>query len=49
MAAEGKMAPYKDVVEFKSENHRVLTSHMLGEDGEWHECMRANYRRLKSR
>jgi Protein of unknown function (DUF1579) len=48
MAAEGQMAKYKDVVEFKSEDHRVLTSHMLGEDGEWHEFMVAHYRRMKS-
>src|SRR5918999_1281570 len=32
--AEGTMAQYKDVIEFKSEDHRVLTSHMLGDDGE---------------
>ena len=48
MAAEGKMAQYKDIIEFTSENHRLLTSHMLGEDGEWHEFMRADYRRVKS-
>ena len=48
MAAEGKMAQYKDVVEFKSDDHRVLTSHMRGEDGEWHEFMVAHYRRMKS-
>ena len=47
MAAEGKMAQYKDVIEFKSDDHRVLTSHMLGEDGEWHGFMTANYRRKK--
>ena len=47
MAAEGKMAKYKDVIEIKSEDHRVLTSHMLGDDGEWHELMTANYRRKK--
>jgi Protein of unknown function (DUF1579) len=48
MAAEGKIAQYKDVIEFKSDDHRVLTSHMLGEDGEWHVFMVANYRREKA-
>ncbi len=47
MAAEGKMAKYKDVIEFKSDDHRVLTSHMLGDDGKWHLFMTANYRRNK--
>jgi hypothetical protein len=49
MTAEGTMAQYKDMIEFTSVDHRVLTSHMLGEDGEWHGIMRANYRRTKSR
>ncbi len=45
--AEGKMAKYKDVIEFKSDDHRVLTSHALGDDGKWHQFMTANYRRRK--
>jgi Protein of unknown function (DUF1579) len=47
MTAEGKTAPYKDVIEFKSDTHRVMRSYMLGEDGEWHAIMNANYRRMK--
>jgi hypothetical protein len=46
-AAEGKMAKYKDRIEFKSDDHRVLTSHMLGDDGKWHGFMTAHYRRRK--
>jgi hypothetical protein len=47
MAAAGKMAQYKDVIDLKSDDHRVLTSHMRGEDGEWHGFMTAHYRRVK--
>jgi Protein of unknown function (DUF1579) len=47
MLAEGTMAKYKDVIEFKSNDHRVLTSHLLGDDGQWHQFMTANYRRRK--
>jgi len=45
MNDEGKMAKYKDAVEFKSDDHRVLTSYVLGDDGEWHKFMIANYQR----
>lgn len=45
MADDGKMAKYKDVIEFKSDNHRVMTSHVLGDDGKWHQFMTANYQR----
>lgn len=45
MTGEGKMAKYKDVIEFKSDDHRVMTSHVLNDDGNWHQFMTANYRR----
>jgi len=47
MAAEGKMAKYRDVIELESDDHRVLTSHMLGDDGKWNKFMTAHYRRKK--
>ncbi len=45
--AEGKIAQFKDVIEVKSDDHRVLTSHLLGDDGEWLAFMTAHYRRQK--
>ena len=44
---EGKMAKYKDVIEFVSDDHRTLTSHMQGDDGTWSKFMTAHYRRKK--
>ncbi|HJZ89397.1 MAG TPA: DUF1579 domain-containing protein [Gemmataceae bacterium] len=44
---EGKTTKYKDVIEFTSDDHRTLTSHMLGDDGKYHQFMTAHYRRRK--
>ncbi len=44
---EGKMAKYKDVIEFQDDDHRTMTAQMLGEDGQWHELMTMRYRRRK--
>jgi hypothetical protein len=46
-ATPGKLAQYKDVIEFKSDDHRVLTAHALGEDGKWTEFTSAQYFRVK--
>src|SRR5688572_28468528 len=35
MTYEGTMTQYKDVIEFRSDDHRVLTSHMLDDGGNW--------------
>jgi hypothetical protein len=42
-----KLAKYKDVIEFKSDDHRVLMSYTLGEDGNWCPFMTAHYRRKR--
>ncbi len=43
---EGQIGKYKDVIAFESDDHRVLASNYLGEDGEWHRLMTAHYRRM---
>lgn len=45
--SEGKMAKYQDIIEFKSDDHRTLTSRVLGDDGQWNAFMTAHYRRTK--
>ncbi len=47
MAVEGKMLNYRDVIEFKSDDQRTLSSYMPGPDGTWQKIMTANYRRKK--
>jgi hypothetical protein len=47
MAVEGKLARYRDVIEFKSADERVLTAYLQGEDGKWHQLMTTTYRRRK--
>jgi len=46
-SVEGSTAKYKDVIEFKSDDHRVLSSHELRADGAWNSFMTANYRRAR--
>lgn len=45
--SESKLAQYKDVFELASPDHRILTSHSLGDDGKWTQFMTAHYRRTK--
>jgi len=47
MAGDGMMAKYQDVIEFKSDNHRILASQAMGDDGKWRRFMTAHYRRRK--
>ena len=45
MTDPGKMSKYRDVIEIKSDSHRVLSSHVLDDDGNWQQFMTAHYRR----
>lgn len=43
--ATGQAVKFRDVVEFKSDDHRVMTSSMLDDNGRWQQFMTAHYRR----
>jgi hypothetical protein len=45
MSGDEKLATYKDVIELKDDNHRVMTSHRLDENGQWHQFMTVTYQR----
>ena len=45
-AGDGTLTDYRDTVEIRSPDHRVLTSSYRGEDGEWHHFMTAHYHRV---
>lgn len=46
MTGDGRTARYRDVIELKGDAERVLTSYLLGDDGEWHRFLTANYVRV---
>ena len=46
-ANDGTMCKYQDIIEFISDDHRTLTSQVMGSDGKWQHFMTANYRRKK--
>lgn len=42
---DSKLAKYRDTIEFISDEHRMLVSQVLGEEGVWQSFLRAHYRR----
>jgi hypothetical protein len=42
------LAKYQDIIEFVSADHRIMTSQILGEDGQWTKFMTAHYHRNRS-
>ncbi len=46
-ALGGKLSKFRDVIEFKTKDHRVHSSFILGPDGSWTNFSTADYRRKK--
>jgi Protein of unknown function (DUF1579) len=44
-SGDGSMAAYQDIVEIRSDDHRVLRSRVRDTDGTWREFMTGHYRR----
>jgi Protein of unknown function (DUF1579) len=42
---QATMTKFKDIIEFASPDHRIMTSQILGDDGNWLQFMTAHYRR----
>jgi len=42
----GAYRQYRDIIQIEDDDHRLLIGRVLGDDGEWHEMMRARYRRV---
>jgi hypothetical protein len=43
----GKLSKFREITEFKSNDHRVFTSNVLGADGKWTTLITVNSRRSK--
>ncbi|HEY6554735.1 MAG TPA: DUF1579 family protein [Vicinamibacteria bacterium] len=45
MSGDGTTARYRDAIEIVSDDHRIMTAAVQGEDGSWSQFMTAHYRR----
>ena len=43
--SQSEIAKYQDIIEFVSDDHRIMRSQILGDDGNWQQFMTAHYRR----
>jgi hypothetical protein len=41
--SESSIAKYQDIIEFVSNDHRIMTSRILGDDGNWLQFMTVHY------
>lgn len=48
MADDGTMSQYRDVIEFKSDDHRLLIAQVKAPDGQWQPFMTTEYRRRRA-
>ncbi|HSW11674.1 MAG TPA: DUF1579 domain-containing protein [Solimonas sp.] len=46
-SGDGSLSKYQDIIEWRSDDHRLLVSQIPGPDGRWQEFMTAHYRRRK--
>lgn len=47
MSGDGSLAKYQDLIEWVDDDHRTLSSQVLGPDGQWIPFMKAHYRRTR--
>jgi hypothetical protein len=47
MTGNGSLSKYQDIIEFRSDDHRVLTARTQATDGRWQQLMMIHYRRKK--
>jgi hypothetical protein len=43
MTDDETLANYRDIIEIKDDDHRVMKSHVLDNDGVWNHFMTVNY------